>query len=184
MTRTIATLAMLFTLGLAGCAGQRTIYLALSPTSGPRFHTRGAAIAVAHVLMPPTIDRIYLTTATGPNTRDVSRRARWTAPLAGQAQAILARDLARRLPERRVAMPGDPVPRAALLVHVEVTDFMPHPGHVVLAADWRGVRAGKAVAAGRVRLVERCGTKPAAEAHAMSVALGRLADRIAARLSR
>ena len=184
MTRTIATLAMLFTLGLAGCAGQRTTYLALSPTSGPTFHARGPAIAVAHVPMPPTIDRIYLTTETGPNTRAVSRRARWTAPLAGQAQAILARDLARRLPERHVTMPGDPVPHAAVMVHVGVTEFMPHPGHVVLAADWRGVRAGKAVAAGRVRIVEHCGTKPAAEAHAMSVALGRLADRIAARLSR
>lgn len=181
----IPMLVLVFALGLAGCtAGPPTAWLALAPTEGPAHQAKGPPIAIAHVAMPPAIDRIYLTSATGANTVHVSSHARWTAPLSRLAQETLARDLAARLPGRRVLMPGDLVPSDARILHVNVTSFMPHPGHVTLDADWQLRQPGGAAAGhGRSRIVEPAADTPAAQARAMSAALGDLADAIAARLA-
>lgn len=185
MNRSI--IATLFALGLAGCsAGPPTTYLTLAPTQGTVHRAPGPPVAVAHVQMPSSIDRIYLTSATGANTLHVAGHVRWAAPLAGSAQEVLARDLATRLPGRRVLMPGDPPPPHALTVYVNVTQFMPHPGHVVLDADWQVTEAGRAGTRnhGRAHIIEPSGDAPASRARAMSIALGDLADTIAGRLSK
>lgn len=183
MKRSIA--ATLITLGLAGCAGKPTTYLTLTPMPGATQHASGPAVAVAHVAMPPVIDRSYLTSATGANRLHVSSHARWAAPLAGTAQEVLARDLASRLPERTVLMPGDPTPVDAMVVHVNVTSFLPHPGHVVLDADWRVSRTNSKteVAHGRSRIIEPAGNAAVDRARAMSATLGDLADTIARQIS-
>lgn len=171
---------------LAGCAGKPTTYLALAPTQSPitAISTAATPIAVAHVSMPAAIDRLYLTSATGTTTLHVAAHARWVAPIDSQARTVLARDLASRIPDADILMPGDPVPETgARIVHVNVTEFLPRPGTVVLEADWRitSSKTRKTLANGRFHVEIPSGPKPAARAEAMSTALGRLADAIAAR---
>lgn len=180
--KTFAPIAVV--LLLAGCASTPTTYLALAPVPGPTVTLSGSPVAVARVAMPAAIDRLYLTTATGPTTLNVASHARWAAPLGGEARSALTLDLASRLPEVTVLMPGDPVPHGTRVVSVNVSKFLPEPGHVVLDADWR-VTAGddhRTVASGRAHIRVPTGHTPPEQAEAMSAALGRLADRIAAKL--
>ena len=170
---------------LAGCATTPTTYLTLTPVPGPTIGISGPAIAVAHIATPTAIDRLYLTTATGPTTLHVANHARWVAPLGGMAQSVLAHDLAMRLQNTEILMPGDPTPHGgARVVSVNVTTFLPDPGRVVLDADWRitSRRHHHIIARGRTHIVVPAGATPALQAQAMSAALGQLADRIAARV--
>lgn len=170
---------------LAGCASTPTTYLRLAPVAGPTIGGAGPAVAVAHIATPPAIDRLYLTSLTGPTTLHVANHARWVAPLGGMMQGVLARDLAARLPDTEVPLPGDPAPHGgARVVSVTVATFLPEPGRVVLDADWRVTsrRHHRIVADGRAHIVVPAGATPALQAQAMSEAIGRLADRIAARV--
>lgn len=169
-------------LALAACASKPTTYLALAPMPGSIHSGGGMPVAVAHVAMPASIDRLYLTSATGPNTLHVANHARWGAPLGGEAQSALAADLAQRLPGIEVSMPGDPLPRGARTVHVNVTRFLPDPAWVALDADWRVTARRRILARGRVRIRVPAGATPGGKAQAMSIAIGRLADQIAARI--
>ncbi|MHB1304608.1 MAG: PqiC family protein [Acidiphilium sp.] len=169
-------------LTLVACSSKPTTYLALAPVAGSIHPDGGTPVAVAHVAMPASIDRLYLTSATGPNTLHVANHARWGAPLGGEAQSALAVDLAQRLPGIEVSMPGDKVPRDARTVRVNVIRFLPEPEGVALDADWSVTACNHPPAKGRARIRVPAGAMPGDKAAAMSTALGRLADRIAARL--
>lgn len=176
---------------LAGCAGGKTTYLQLSSVPADHHLTvHGAAVAVDHVQMPATIDRIHLTTATGPETLGVAGHARWVAPLDGMATRVLATDLAERIDGVHVLMPGDPTPAdGARHVRVNVTKFLPitggpEAGHVVLDADWQLIgRNGHVVHSQRSHIRIEAARTPASQAGAMSQALGHLADLIAGALA-
>lgn len=186
MPRSI-TLAFILPLALAACAGTPTTYLALAPVPGPTATIPTPPIAVARVMMPAAIDRLYLTIATGPTTLSVADHARWVAPLDGEAQNVLADDLAQRLPGATILHPGDPTPQGgARLVMVNVTKFLPGEARVVLNADWRieARRHHRVIAQGRADIVMPAGTTPATQADAMSAALGRLTDIMIAHLRR
>lgn len=176
-----ALTTLFLALGLTGCVSQKPVtYLVLSPMAGTVYEAPGAPLAVGRVSMPAAIDRDFLTTGIGENTILVSDHAMWAAPLEGQAQTILARDLAARLPGHKVSMPGDQLPEKAMIVSVNVITFLPYPDHVVLAADWRVTQpAVIAPVSGRVRIIVPAGVSPPAQAQAMSAALGQLADQIA-----
>lgn len=171
---------------LVGCASTPTTYLQLSATSAPqRLPVAGSPISVDHVQMPATIDRLYLTSATGPTTLTVARHARWAAPLDGMATQVLATDLAERIGGATVLMPGDQTPPGPTCqVRVNVTRFLPviprsGQAHVVLDADWWVVNPNGLVRhTGQSRVRVASGGTPASEAKAMSIALGRLADAI------
>jgi uncharacterized lipoprotein YmbA len=168
---------------LAGCAGTPTTYLGLTPVPGAVATVRSPPIAVAKVLMPAAIDRLYLTTATSPTTLRVADHARWAAPLDGEAQSALADDLALRLPNATVLHPGDPTPTGRTwLVVVNVTRFLPAPGQVVLNADWRieARQHHRVIAQAHAHIVVPSADAPGEQARAMSVALGRLTDDIVA----
>lgn len=168
-------------LGLAGCSTASPMtYLILSPVSGTVYASSGPAVAVGQVAIPPAIDRSFLTTGSSATTLQISYNARWAAPLGGMAQTILARDLAARLPEHDVLMPGDPVPAKALIVSINITTFLPYPDQVVLEADWSLSRpGGQIMRSARVQIVTASAATPGAQAQAMSQALGQLADKIA-----
>ncbi len=133
--------------------------------------------------MPPDLDRLYLTTAIGPNRVRVARHVRWVAPLGGMMQRALAEDLVRLLPGRRVLMPGDPVlQKTVWMVRVVVGRFMPvAPDHVVLDVDWfvTDTATSRVIAAGRAHVVERVPDVPIRQAAAMSRAITHLADILA-----
>ena len=176
-------------IALAGCAGKPTTYLSLAPQSAPRtaFGAPGAPIAVApiavaHVSLPPSLDRLYLTSQIGPTRLHVARHARWAAPLNGLIQRTLADDLAARLTGVQLLMPGDPIPQSGVrLVRVNIDQFMRlAEGKVALTVDWSVVAPRQhAVMVHRTAILVSSGLRPTEQANAMSVALGRLADRIA-----
>jgi Uncharacterized protein conserved in bacteria len=171
---------------LAGCAAPKTTYLTLAPVPGPTAATVSPPLGIARVRMPAAIDRLYLTSATGPSTMAVADHARWVAPLGGQAQSVLAADLAQRLPDTTVLRPGDPAPHGGeRMVSVNVTRFLPASGLVELDAGWRIMSRHhhRSIGQGRATIRVPSGATPAGEAQAMSVALGQLADRIAAHLT-
>lgn len=175
---------------LAGCAAAKPMtYLSLAPVPGaPVTAAAGKPITVAHVEMPPSIDRLALTTESGPSTLDLDPNATWAAPLGEMATQVLAQDLASRLPGSTVLMPGEAIPAGgARVVRVDVLRFLPinEPGSekVVLDANWQMLSPGGAVLHGnQARIEVPSGPGAAAEAEAMSTALGQLADRIAAAL--
>lgn len=184
MKQMIITLALAF--GLAGCTANAPMtYLVLSPTAGPVYPAAGTSLAVGRVAIPPVLDRSFLMTGRGENVLDINYNAQWAAPLEGMAQTILARDLAERLPDRKVLMPGDDVPASADIVSVNVITFLPYPDHVVLEADWSMADAtGKVVQGGRVTITVPSSSLVEAQAQAMSQALGLLADKIAEEIAR
>jgi uncharacterized lipoprotein YmbA len=171
---------------LTGCAGKPTKYLTLSaPPSDRTYIAAGAPVAVAHVEMPPTVDRLYLTTRLGDNQLHVADHTRWAAPLGGMTQRILARDLAIRVTGATVLMPGDQPPHGGVrLVRVNVENFVPdQTGMVTLDADWAVISPKQhRIAYDRAHIKVSGSRLPAAEAHSMSIAIGRLADQIAAQL--
>jgi hypothetical protein len=145
----------------------------------------GRPLQVGDVALPGTLDRAALVIQ-GPGPQiNVSDRDRWAAPLDELVRRTLTEDLRARLGTGRVIAPGDPAPsggvrRVVLTVERFSADTA---GHVVLSADWT-LAVGdppKAAAIRHVRLEENAGsTSGAAVASAMSRALGRLADQIAA----
>lgn len=186
-----ATLTLL--LVLAGCASAPPItYLQLAPVSGPvvRASRTGMPITVAEVEMPPAIDRLGLTRETGASTLSVDPNASWAAPLDGMATQVLAENLASRLPGTKVLMPGEVIPSGARrIVRVDVLRFLPiaasGSAHVVLDADWQIVTSrGGIEHSGREQIGLPSAPGAAAEAAAMSQALGELADRIATAITR
>lgn len=183
MKHVMITLALAF--GLAGCAAKSPMtYLVLSPTAGPVYTATGPGVAVGSVAMPPVLDRSFLMTGSGENVLSINYNAQWAAPLEGMAQTILARDLAARLPDQKVLMPGDDIPGGAKIVSVNVITFLPYQTHVVLEADWRAAAAtGMAAQGGRVVITTASSATAEGQAQAMSQALGQLADKIAAQLA-
>lgn len=179
------TIALLLAFGLTGCAANLPMtYLVLSPTAGPVYADAGPDVAVGRVSMPSVLDRSFLMTGHGENVLNINYNAQWAAPLAGMAQTILARDLAARLPDHRVLMPGDTIPSNASVVSVNVITFLPYLDHVVLEADWSAADAtGKTGQGDRVVITTPSSSSPQAQAQSMSVALGQLADKIAEELA-
>jgi uncharacterized lipoprotein YmbA len=179
-------LFLLVPLLLAGCAGKPTQYLTLSPQpSDQTYVAAGAPVSLAHVAIPPVLDRLYLTTMLSGNQLHVAEHTRWAAPLDGIMQSVLARDLATRLTGTRVLMPGDEPPHGGVrLVRVNVQGFIPdQTGRVTLDADWTVLSVKqKVIAQDRAHIVIQGGRTPAAEAQSMSMALGQLADQIAGRI--
>jgi uncharacterized protein len=172
---------------LAGCAGTPTTYLELAaiPPSGISAARGGGPVVVSRVAIPASMDRSYLTTVTGATTLHVAGHTRWAAPIGGMMRLVLAQDLASRLPDETVLMPGDEIPEDSVReVRINIQRFMPDQrGTVTLDADWSilSVRGRKLLAQGRFHVTTRGGVAPPAEAETMSVALGRLADSIAAK---
>jgi uncharacterized lipoprotein YmbA len=190
MRQRIALAALLL---LAGCAAAPPmIYLRLAPVQGGPVKAAAAGpIAVAPVEMPPAIDRVALTSQTGESTLGVAANASWAAPLGGMTTEVLAQDLASRIRGAAVLMPGETLPSSgAREVRVDVVRFLPvtvgasagsGADHVALDAGWQVISPHGAVLRtgfSRIAVPSEPGAEEAATA--MSVALGRLADRIAA----
>jgi len=174
---------------LAGCAGKPTTYLTLAPQSSPRTYIPDSdlPVAVADVQIPPSLDRISLTTQIAATQMKVANHTRWAAPLGGMIQHVLAQDLAQRMPQVHVLMPGDPpAPHGEQLVRVNIQNFIADAsGRVVLDADWSVEATDKhhTLASDRAHIVMVGSALPYAEAVTMSAVLGRLADEIAGKLS-
>jgi hypothetical protein len=177
---------------LAACGGSpRTDFHTLvpvpagQPTHGPA--EAGSPIEVGRVDLPGILDRQWLVTR-GPGTSiEVSDQHRWAAPLDELIRRALTADLRDRLGDSEVLAPGDPPPPGgARTLALNVQQFSgDSAGQVMLKADWiiGGPGPGRPAQAHHVDLRLDAGSaNPDAVTAAMSQAVGKLADAIAAQV--
>ncbi|HET7884517.1 MAG TPA: PqiC family protein [Acetobacteraceae bacterium] len=171
---------------VAGCGSSPTTHFyTLEPVPGGQSAVRAdVPIVVGHVDLPGELDRQSLVTHGGGTTIKVSDQDRWAAPLDELVRRALTGDLRTRLPSATVLAPGDPVPKNARTLTVNVRRFMADAaGRVTLDADWV-VQGHGAPAASRQASVQVAANGDSADAItvAMSQALGQLADQVAVAL--
>jgi len=181
---------LLLVLALGGCGGPPTDFYALAPVAatggdGPAACAGSTPLVVDHVLLPGILDRQSMVTAAAGDRLAISGQDRWAAPLDQMIQRVLTEDLRDRLGPGRVLAPGDPTPAGgADGVQVNVLRFMPdEAGRVTLHADWTLFGAHGKPLLTRLESLSDAGPATAGDnAAAMSRALGKLADAIAAGL--
>lgn len=180
-TTTIAMLSLL----LAGCGlfsrGQKSSFFSLervAPSSTPVAGLRPAApLAIESVELPPGFDRRELVVRKAGNQLDIRNNEQWSATLEPMVLHTLAFDLAGRLPEGAVVLPGATRPAAVRAIDVVFEEIAAGPeARVVLDGRWTldGASHHERI---EVPVSALDGAQIAA---GMSQALGQLADRIAA----
>jgi uncharacterized lipoprotein YmbA len=145
----------------------------------------GVPVALAAVELPPGLDRREVVVRGANHEIEVRGTQQWTTPLGEMALHTLAFDLARRLPDGMMVLPGQPKPAAAVRsLSVVLEDLAPGSDRVfVLDARWALGTPGAASRAGHERItVTMDSMESPAIATAMSNALATLADRLAAQL--
>ncbi len=174
-------------LGLGACAPTRYYTLAVRAPLR-REAAPGVPVSVADVILPPGLNQLALTSFRSGTHVRVSRRARWVRSPEKLCREVLAEDLAQRLSETVVVLPGQRAPTPLRTLHVVIDRFVPSGSDtVVLRAHWfvSGSLAGPVGSAdGTARIVLTGALTTLTEAHVMSEALAHLASQISVRLAR
>ncbi len=186
--------ALLGLLLLLGCVPPQppVHYYGLSPrpgeTAGSK-RTRSLWIGIRDVVLPEYLDRSQIVRRSGPDVLDVADSHLWLEQLAAGISRTLALDLAQRLETDHVYTARQQTPHPFdYVVDLHLFSFELQPdGRVHLDVRWElSNRRGRLVESRRQHI--RVGpvvpaSDPAAQASAMSKALGLLADSIAGRLA-
>jgi uncharacterized lipoprotein YmbA len=191
-----ALTAVVFT--LAGCSilapqvdpSRFYVLTATSNTTGDVGSPRpdGPTIGVGPIRLPDYLDRSQLVTRLGPNRVVFSDLERWAEPLEGNLSRVLVENLTFLLnTEKIVSLPAlVPIP-VRYEVPIAVQRFeSDDEGTVELIARW-AVRAsadGKILHAAESRITEKGGSHTDEVVAALSRALGRLSEEIAAVIRR
>lgn len=175
--RTMALLLL-----LTGCSffskSKSKIY-SLERVDGAAVAVRGLPIGLGAIELPPGIDRKEVAVRQADHQLEVRGNELWSAPLEAAVLHTLAFDLASRLAEGMVILPGQSQPAAMRTIDVVFGELAAGPeARVVLDARWvvGGVAHREQIA------VDVPGLDSANVASGVSRALGMLADRIAAQL--
>jgi uncharacterized lipoprotein YmbA len=137
----------------------------------------GAPLGIDGVELPPGLDRREIIVRGADRRFEVRGTQLWAAPLEDMVIHTLAFDLANRLPEGMVVLPGQPRPQAIRSITVVFEDLAAGQDRV-LVLDARVTAAG---ATRHERITVQLSSLESAEiVAAMSQALAQLADRIAA----
>lgn len=142
-------------------------------------------IEVGHVTLPGSLDRLWLVTRGQGTNIEISDRDRWVAPLDELIQRALTADLRNRIGVPFVVAPGDPAPPGGVRVlALNIEQFSGDTaGQVVLEADWVFRASGRRIPGESHHAVIRVDAgsgRPEAITAAMSLAIAKLADQIAA----
>ena len=149
------------------------------PGAAARANVAGTPIGIDGIELPPGLDRREVTARATDNKLDVRGHHQWASPLEDMVIHTLSFDLASRLPEGMIVLPGQAKPGAMRSLYVTFEDLAPGPDNVfVLDARWT---LGEMTRHERIT-VPLTSNESSAVAAAMSQALGQLADRIAAAL--
>jgi uncharacterized protein len=188
-----ALAVVLTTVGAAGCGSSpplRYYTLTTAPASGERLAAGGntVPIRVDRVTIPPELDRSQLVRRLDSTRLQIVEGDLWAAPLEDTIRRVLSDDLAARLPPDRVANPFEPsVGEKRQSLSVDIGDFYGDSTcSVTLHASWvlklSDTESSRGSSDTRIAASGTCtaGAIPAA----MSQALGKLADRIAAQVVR
>jgi len=135
-----------FVILLAGCSffsrTQNKIYTldrippaSVAPAPPPAI--RGTPIAIESLELPPGLDRREVVVKKADHQLDVRSNELWSAELQPLILHTLAYDLAARLPEGMVVLPGQIKPATARLIDVVIEDIGAGPDNrVVLDGHW------------------------------------------------
>jgi Tol biopolymer transport system component/uncharacterized lipoprotein YmbA len=178
--RRVAILALLL---LTGCSffsksKSRIFSLDVIPPAGAVAAARGVPVGIDSLELPPGFDRKEIVVRKANQQLDVRGTDQWSATLSDLVLHTLAFDLARRLPEGSVILPGEAKPAAMRGISVAIENIAAGPDpRVHLDAHWM-LRGG---ATRREELaVDIPSLDSANVATGTSQALAALADRIAA----
>jgi uncharacterized lipoprotein YmbA len=173
---------MILLLLLTGCSffsrSKNKIY-SLERVEGAAVAARGLPVGIGAVELPPGLDRKEIAVRKADHQLEVRGNELWSAPLEAAVLHTLAFDLAARLPEGMVILPGQSQPGAMRTIDVVFGEFAAGPeARVVLDARWIVAN----VAHHEQIAIDVPGLDSANVASGMSKALAALADRIAAQL--
>ncbi|PTB21116.1 hypothetical protein C9I57_10445 [Trinickia symbiotica] len=185
-TMRFAAAAMLCaTMLAAGCGhSPPTHYFALDavPASAPIASGPLPPVQLTAVHIPAMVDRPEVVTRVAPNRLTVGDSDRWGAPLGQMMRGVLAQDLYSRLPAGAFVFPDAPAPADTRKLVVTVLDLDADAnGALTLQAAWTLMagRGAQPVLTRETTLATHgSGSGAAAQAAALSRAMGELADRI------
>jgi len=184
----IAT-ALLLTVLRAGCgffSRPKNQFYSLDtlPATSAVVSVSGTPIAIDAIELPPGLDRRGIFIRDADHKVEVRGTHQWTAPLEDMVMHTLAFDLANRLPEGMVILPGQEIPATPTRsVSVVFEELAPGPEPVfLLDARWTISEQPGVTRHERISIPLSSMDSPQIVA-AMSQSLATLADRIAAQLS-
>ena len=152
------------------------------PPSAAVATVRGVPVAIDTVELPPGIDRREVVVRQANHQLEVRSTQQWSAPFQEMVLHTLAFDVANRLPEGMMVLPGEARPAGSVrTIDVVLEELAAGPGrNVVLDARWTlaGVTHHDRIA------IDIESLDSAQVAAGVSRALGSLADRIALEVSR
>jgi uncharacterized lipoprotein YmbA len=143
--------------------------------------------ATLTVTLPSLVDRPEMVLNTSPDGVIALEHERWGAPLTNLVTQTLARDLERRRSELLMTGQGVSHAETTARIAVDIVDITVRRGQrASIEARWRvrDVRTGKDVVGGDAFSAPLSEDGYANVAHALSVCLGQLADRLAGLLPR
>ena len=182
MTRYLV--ALILAVSLAGCglfsrSKSRFYSLDRIPPTTPVVSVTGPPFGIDSLELPPGFDRRDIVVRKENHELDVRGTEQWSASLEPMTLHTLAADLAARLPDGMVVLPGQAKPLTMRNIDVAIEEFSAGPGNVVtLDARWTLRETG---AAHHERITIDTPSLDSAEiAAGFSRALADLADRMAA----
>jgi uncharacterized lipoprotein YmbA len=155
------------------------------PPATPPAKIAGLPIGIDGVELPPDLDRREIVVRQADHRLDVRANEQWSALLQPLALHTLAFDLAARLPEGMVILPGEAKPPGAMRsLDVVLEDLAAGPdAKVVLDGRWIVRESGRPDITRHERIAVHIPTLDSANiASGVSQALATLTDRIAAQL--
>jgi uncharacterized lipoprotein YmbA len=181
MTMRRISAAMLVLLA-AGCGIMKRTpnqFYSLQPVPGTMVNVGGSPIGIDGVELPPGLDRRGIVIRGENHKLDEKGQHQWASSLEDMVIHTLAFDLANRLPQGMVVLPGQAKPAEMRSIYVTFADLAPGQDRVfVLDATWT---LGERSTRERIT-VNATSLDPPAVVAAMNQALAQLADRIAAGL--
>ena len=187
MIRVTTMLLLTFLSGCGFFSAQKKDYFTIDavPPAGGRADAEGVPVGIDTVQLPPAIERREVAVREESGQLDLRGRDLWGASLETLVMHALAFNLASRLPEGLVILPGQATPLSATRsIRVIAETFEAGPGQMVVL-DVRWILAGndgEGVTTHERIEVPIASLESADIANGMSLALAELANRIAAAL--
>jgi len=180
--------ALIFVLLVAGCGflkrpPNQFYSLDTIAAPAPLASVGGVPIGIDGIELPPGFDRRGIVVRGADHKFEVRGTHQWASSLEEMVIHTLAFDLASRLPNGMVVLPGQAKPAAMRSLYVTFEDLAPGPdGVLILDARWTLTSTGAPEMAGHERITVNTAMESPAIAAAMSQALGMLADRVVGKL--
>jgi uncharacterized lipoprotein YmbA len=188
MRRAITLALVLLATGCGFFSRSKSNFYSLDTIPGTaRANVTGLPVAIDTVELPPGFDRSDVVVRKAGNQLDIRSTDQWSASMEPMFLHALAFDLASRLPEGMVILPGQVRPAGAMRgIDVVVEDFAAGPENaVILDSRWIVRESGRAPVTHHEQIrLELASLDSAAVASGYSGALAELADRIVAGLAR